>query len=285
MTYNLPDTSYRTQVFYQSGQWIKPQGITMIYITAIGAGSGGGGGVSAALGVSALGGGGGGTGCITRLMIPADLVQDTLKVTVGLGGAGAAAGGTGVAGGNTTVDGIPSSLSTLVFSNGAGTGGSPGGGGGGGGSAMTLQGGNLAGVGVFVSSGGGSGGAGSNPILANVTYGTLPITGPLPITAGAGGGYKDASNNSFSGGTIIGAGIVPTFSGGTAGGGNGIDCQISTLSPLIQIGGSGGGGNANGTGGRGGDGGIGCGGGGGGGGITGGAGGKGGNGLVIINCW
>ncbi len=285
MSYNLPDTSYRTQIFYQSGQWIKPQGITMIYITAIGGGSGGGGGVSAALGVNALGGVGGGSGCITRLMISADLVQDTLKITIGLGGGGGAAGVTGIAGGDTTVDGVPSTLSTLVYSDGAGTGGSTGGGGGVGGAAMTLQSANLAGASVFLSAAGGTGGAGTSLLASNVTYGALPAAGPLPITPGAGGGFKDSSNNSFSGGSIVGAGVVPTFSGGTAGGGNGIDCQISTLAPLIQIGGTGGGGNANGTGGIGGNGGIGCGGGGGGGGITGGAGGKGGDGLVIINCW
>jgi hypothetical protein len=69
MSYNLPDTSYRTQIFYQNGQWIKPQGISLVYITLIGAGSGGGGGTSAALGVAATAGGGGGSGSISRVLI------------------------------------------------------------------------------------------------------------------------------------------------------------------------------------------------------------------------
>jgi hypothetical protein len=55
MTYNLPDTSFRTQVFYQNGNWIKPQGITMVYVTLIGGGGGGGGGQSTASGVAGNG--------------------------------------------------------------------------------------------------------------------------------------------------------------------------------------------------------------------------------------
>jgi hypothetical protein len=29
--YNLADTSYKKQVFYNTGYWVKPQGITMIF--------------------------------------------------------------------------------------------------------------------------------------------------------------------------------------------------------------------------------------------------------------
>jgi hypothetical protein len=281
MTYNLPDTSFRTQVFYQSGTWIKPQGIIMVYVTLIGGGSGGGGGTSAALGVAANGGGGGGAGAISRVLISADLLEDRLRVTVGVGGAGATANGTGSVGTESRIEGTAGFLSTMMVGGGAGTGGSPAGGGLGG-QPTTVQTANLASMAIFISNTGGSGVASGAP---NVTYGSLPAAGPLSITPGCAGGNKTASNTSTNGGSIIGAGVVPTFSGGTSGGTNGLDSQINSLSPLIFLGGTGGGGNGTGTGGDGGNGGIGCGGGGGGAGITGGSGGRGGNGLVIINCW
>ena len=62
MTYNLPDNSYRTQIFYQSGFWTKPSGISMVYITLISAGGGGGGGQTSASGAAGTGGGGGASG-------------------------------------------------------------------------------------------------------------------------------------------------------------------------------------------------------------------------------
>jgi hypothetical protein len=42
--YHLADNSYRTQVFYQSGFWVKPRGVTIAHIVVIGAGGGGGSG-------------------------------------------------------------------------------------------------------------------------------------------------------------------------------------------------------------------------------------------------
>lgn len=260
MTYNLPDTSFRTQVFYQSGNWIKPQGITMVYVTLIG----------------------GGAGAISRVLISADLLEDRLRVGVGRGGAGGAPNGDGTVGSESRVEGTIGFLSTIMIANGSGTAGLASGTGGGGGAATTVQDANLASMGVFISNAGGAGGSSGLP---NITYGSLPAAGPLSITPGCGGGTKTVSNTSTNGGSIIGAGVVPNFSGGTSGGTNGINSQINSLSPLIFLGGTGGGGNGTGTGGNGGNGGIGCGGGGGGAGITGGSGGRGGDGLVIINCW
>jgi hypothetical protein len=282
MTYNLPDTSFRTQVFYQSGNWIKPQGISMVYVTLIGGGGGGGGGQSTASGVAGNGGGGGGTGTISKVMISADLLEDRLRVTVGRGGAGGVPNGDGVVGSESRVEGITVFLSTIMIAGGSSTQGLSSGGGGSGGQATTLQTANLASMGIFISNAGGAGGSSGLP---NITYGSLPAAGPLSITPGCGGGTKTVSNTSTNGGSIIGSGVVPNFSGGTSGGTNGISSQINSLSPLIFLGGTGGGGNGTGTGGNGGDGGLGCGGGGGGAGITGGSGGRGGNGLVIINCW
>jgi len=282
MTYNLPDTSFRTQVFYQSGNWIKPQGITMVYVTLIGGGGGGAGGQSTESGVAGNGGGGGGTGAISRAMISADLLEDRLIVTVGRGGTGGVPNGDGAVGSESRVDGIVAFLSTIMTAGGSSTQGLASGTGGSGGQATTVQTANLASMGIFISNAGGTGGSSGVP---NITYGALPLAGPLSITPGCGGGTKTVSNTSTDGGSIIGAGVVPNFSGGTSEGTNGISSQINSLSPLIFLGGTGGGGNGNGTGGNGGDGGIGSGGGGGGAGITGGRGGNGGNGLVIINCW
>ena len=86
--YDLADTSYKTQVFYQSGSWIKPQGITMISITAISAGGGGAGGATNSSANNRSGGGGGGGGCLTRLIIPEIFITDSLIINVGTGGAG-----------------------------------------------------------------------------------------------------------------------------------------------------------------------------------------------------
>ncbi len=58
--FNLADTQYKTQIFYQSGYWEKPRGINGVFITCFGAGGGGGGGTPGASGAGTTGGGGGG---------------------------------------------------------------------------------------------------------------------------------------------------------------------------------------------------------------------------------
>jgi len=85
---NLPIPSDRTQYFYESGVWVKPQGITMLQITCIGGGGGGGGGIPRTSAQSGGGGGGGGSASISRIIIPAMYLTDTLGVIVGKGGAG-----------------------------------------------------------------------------------------------------------------------------------------------------------------------------------------------------
>ena len=110
--FDLPNTSYKTQVFYSSGTWVKPRGISIIEIVAIGAGGGGGGGLSKTSTLVGAGGGGGGSGAISKLIIPAIFVTDSLVVRVGVGGSGGAggngtagnAGATGVVGGQSSVD-------------------------------------------------------------------------------------------------------------------------------------------------------------------------------------
>ncbi len=86
--YHLADNQYKDQVFIgpignntasSVFYWIKPRGITMIHITAIGAGGGGGSGNSS-VSTAASGGSGGGSGAITRLTIPAIFLTDSLEI-------------------------------------------------------------------------------------------------------------------------------------------------------------------------------------------------------------
>ena len=83
-------TSTSSSIFF----WVKPRGITMVHITAIGAGGGGGTGNSS-VSTAASGGSGGGSGAVTRLTIPAIFLTDSLEITV----AGGGTGGTGGSGG------------------------------------------------------------------------------------------------------------------------------------------------------------------------------------------
>lgn len=292
--YDLADKSYKTAVFYQSGSWIKPIGITMISITAIGAGGGGGGGDTLALASARFGGGGGGSGAITRLIIPEMFISDSLIINVGEGGAGGASGGGGGGAGG------PSFVDMPVPGNGRGS--------------ITT---------CIVTASGGTGGvrvAGAAGVVANVAHslystvgswfavaGQIGIAGAagagspvtyaatvgVPVTGGAsGGGMAASSAAATSGGAMTGAGFVPTTPGGVgntaATNGN---QGVYSLTPFYSTGGSGGGGGGTTpvSGGNGGNGNIGSGGGGGGAGTTptgvGGTGGRGGNGLVIIQCW
>ena len=69
--FDITDNSYKTQVFYQSGTWVKPRGITMVSFFVVGAGGGGGRGANLATNLGNYGGGGGGGGAVSRLLIPA----------------------------------------------------------------------------------------------------------------------------------------------------------------------------------------------------------------------
>ena len=272
--YNLADNQYRSSIFYESGAWTKPQGITMVSITAIGAG-------------------GGGSGAITNLTIPEMFISDTLLVTIGTGGAGGASGsGTGVKGGDTYVDmSVPENNRIYTFVIVA-SGGTPASGAtaGAGGVSANVQDALYSTLGVWTATAGQAGSGGNNASGTAVRYGA---TIGLPITAGAaGGGMVGGSTTPSNGGNIESIGFVPTNLGGTgnnvlSGGTNG----TFSIKPFYSLGGSGGGGGGTTpiSGGNGGNGGPGCGGGGGGAGTTptgaGGTGGRGGDGLVIIECW
>jgi hypothetical protein len=284
--YDKADVGYKTQVFYSSGNWVKPQGITMISITAIGAGGSGGTGTGLPVGNSRFGGGGGGSGAVTRLIIPEMFVTDSLVISVGTGGIGA------VNGGNTTVDmvtrGNGDIYTRLIIASG-GT------------STTSLNagiGGAIAVIGdaLYSSMGVWTATAGVNGNAGTTTTGNLQIyaNGGIPVCGGAGGaGMAAGSTVSSTGGQVLTAQpFYPTLPGGVGNtaltdGRNG----PFSITPFYSMGGSGGGGGGTTpvSGGRGGNGAPGCGGGGGGAGTqptgVGGVGGRGGDGLVIITCW
>jgi len=135
--YNLADNQYHNQVYtgpigtnasLSTFYWVKPRGITMVHITAIGAGGGGASG-NQSTGTAASGGSGGGSGAITRLTIPAILLSESLKVTVGAGGTGGTGGSGGANGASTYVDiarGDTTVIQTRVVFAAAGSGGNVG---------------------------------------------------------------------------------------------------------------------------------------------------------------
>ena len=289
--YDLADINYKTSVFYASGSWIKPQGITMISITAIGAGGGGAAGTAAANTVARTGGGGGGSGAITRLMIPEMFITDSLIINVGTGGSGGlSSAGAGTNGGPTTVDmPVPGNgdIYTRVITASGGTGGGAGATAGAAGVVANVSEALYSTIGEWTAVAGQLAGAGTTATGTSITY---AATVGVPITSGAGGGGMAANGlTATNGGAITGAGFVPTNPGGISGAAG--NRGVYSLTPFYSLGGSGGGGGGNTpvSGGAGGHGNPGCGGGGGGGGTTptgaGGTGGKGGDGLVIIQCW
>jgi len=294
---NLADNSSKVQIFTTSGMWHKPRGISMVYIHLVGGGSGGAGGLSGAAGTARNGGGGGASGNISRLVIPAALLSESLIVRIGAGGnGGTAGGGAGQAGGETSVELVrgngSSNTSKALIASGGGT--MTGGvdrAGAAGQSANSVFNTTPAALGVtlFIGNQGGSnGGLNTGAVGTDVTFQVTPSPGSGQYTVlnsgGAGGGSTNTSNTNFSGGSVIGNTIVPTINGGTSGGGDG-EAGFYSYQPLITTGGAGGGSNGTGTGGRGGNAGPGSGGGGGGAGVTGGAGGRGGDGYAVIVCW
>jgi len=306
--YGLPPKTHAdVQTYYPQGtnangtwqQWVKPRGVSMIYMYAIGGGGGGGGGFTRVSG--AAGGGGGGGGASTAsLLIPAFFVPDVLYVQPGIGGAGSTGSGVaGSPGGHSyvSIGSFPTGTvaekitHTQVYLH-SGLLATPAGGGGAG----------------TVAVGGPAGAAGAiptaplNTLGSNVgfwkaTVGKVGFIGGFSaagtassnvlsastncVAGGAGGGGANAANT--AGGNVTGAGFFQTIAGAAAGasgqGGSGI-----TMNGMSNSG-AGGDGSAAGVGGHGGNGGIGSGGGGGGSGTTGGRGGRGGDGMVVIISW
>jgi hypothetical protein len=272
--FNLTNKNPNPIYYFNSGTWIKPRGISSVFITAIGAGGGGGGGGSQPAGTNKGGGGGGGTGAVSSGYFDASLLPDVLEITIGVGGAGGTPQVNGTNGGATIVkphNSNNTAATYILIANG--------GGGGGLGNITTRGAAGVAGVtatitsalysnlGVLRLTSGFNGGLGGGA-AGQVGQGRVYNSDGVLILGGGGGGAR-----SFPGGGIGGALDVPSSSGffrlklfaSTGGGGS----NGSDIAP------AGNGANAA----------IGSGGGGGGSGTTGGTGGKGGDGLVIITCW
>jgi hypothetical protein len=279
--FNLTNKNPNPIYYFNSGTWIKPRGISSVFITAIGAGGGGGGGGSQPAGTNKSGGGGGGSGAVSSAYFDAYLLPDVLKITVGVGGTGGTPQVSGTNGGATIIEPHNSNNAAstyILIANG---------GGGGGLGTITIRGAaGLAGVAATNTSalysnlgvarftsgyiGGIAGGAGGQ-----VGQGRVYNSDGVLILGGGGGGSRN-----FVGGSITGGLDIPNSLQGSPGA-NG----FFRLKLFGSTGGAGGTGSDTAPGGNGGSAAIGSGGGGGGSGTTGGTGGRGGDGLVIITCW
>ena len=283
------------QVITEDCNWIKPDGISMVFIFAAGGGGGGGGGWSALSSANRGGGGGGAGGTISKLLVPAKLIPDTLKINIGVGGIGGGPSAFGTAGTATTIDlpQVNNGAAGFILNAFGGNAGLPGSGTAGGNGATTTSAPSfssmiLGGLGNLNSSNsptGANGGAVTPSAGANATLGT---TYGSFVSGGAGGGGASSAGLSANGGIVTITSTPPTYqtvTGGTTTSVNGSDGFFKFQPMFYSMGGGGGFGNGTGVGGNGGNGGNGSGGGGGGAGTTGGSGGKGGDGLVVIVCW
>lgn len=269
-----------TEIFTSSGTWTKPFGARVIRVLTI---AGGGGGGSGALGASpsstSTGGSGGGSGGRSEMLFNANDIPDSVAITVGLGGAGAA-GRTTTGSSILGTPGGPSSFGNLVRST---------------------QGTAAAQAGLGLQSGGAAGGTGTNTAPGSATLGM-----PAYASSAGGGGGGTSSSGSVRG---QGGAIDPTNNGNrlqtfvftpalispgaaapdsTSNASNGFDGSTNTNANFLALGGSGGGGATTGAGGNGGNALLyGAGGGGGGGSnlAPSGAGGNGANGLVVVTTY
>ena len=274
----IPGQQDNVKIFYARGTtdwqtWQKPRGCKFIWIMCIGAGSGGFGGAGAGGAASAPGGPG---GAVTKALLPANTIPDTLYIQPGTGSTGGAGAATNINNlpnvpGRSFISITPSSAVTMNI---VCTSGLANASGGTVESAATVAAAGLLSLGNFTSTAGvGQAAAGSNvtPLTTTIT-----CAGANGSTAGANAGANISSVD-------LGTYSTPLIAGGAAGtvGNSG----IWFWKPMFGLGGSGGGGVASGVAGNGGNANsYGCGGGGGGNSAagTGGNGGKGGDGLVII---
>ena len=230
----LATPGYDIQQFYAEAgttllswqTWRKPRGVNWVYM--IGVGGGGGGATGRVSATTSGGGGGGGSGAQTTVMIPAQLVPDTLYVQAGFGGAGATTAATGGTNGGSTYVAIePGTTLTpnmrLLVANpgsGAGAGGAAGGTAGAAGVAVAIINNCLAGRGVYTFLAGQAGTAGGTVTPVAGTDLTVPTTG-LMVTGGAGGGGCSAAAGAAGGSIITIPGMLGTdfyplpISGGT----------------------------------------------------------------------
>jgi hypothetical protein len=250
--------------------WTRPRKCQYAYIICIGGGAGGDGGTT----VTNQAAFGGGSGALTRILLNANLIPDTLYIRVGEGGAGAISGGTPENGSKSYVSFLPNVTANNIVVTSGNVAAQPSIGE----SIAVLSNMVFSSLGSFISVAG----------YADNTLNNIdPFNNTLVTPGGAGGIFYTATLESFPGISINQTALSSLISGGegaigSGNAGHGAD-GITSWKPFFSLGGAGGGSAYAGIGGNGGNGGIGSGGGGGGGGsVAGGKGGDGGDGLVMI---
>lgn len=284
------NTNWKT--FYASNSdwqtYSKPSGATMIYVFIQ---ASGGGGSRVSDGIVSIGGGGGGAGGVTKLLIPAALLPDTIYVLPGKGGLGATTANTlGVAGGISylSLEPTTNAADLIIRQDGGRPGTTVGAAGQLGTTASNTQS-TFSFLGLRFSFTGQAGTGGSASTNGSVNIITTGNQNPL-TTGGTGGG-----NGTAKGGNISAGGLFPSLTQPTGTGLNGLDGVRKGLiigpgdktNPMFFSGGCGGNGVTTAiTAGKGGDASYGGGGGGGGSGTNAGSisgdGGNGGDGFIII---
>lgn len=230
-----PSISVDVQTFDTSGTWIKPDGAFWIMGRLWGAGGGGH--------TAAAGGGGGGGACADGEWSADTIIESSLSVTIGAGGAAGSAGGNSSFGSYLTAYGGGRGFG----SNGSGGGGggrdgagqnAPSGSSGGNGGAPDGGEGGTTGIKGGISMSGGGGGGGSTADGGDAVYGGGGGAGNNgkggSSTYGGGGG---AGSGGTAGGSLYGgaggaagaAGTVPAGGGGRQGAGANGKCIVTTL--------------------------------------------------------
>ena len=274
----IPGQQDNVKIFYARGTtdwqtWQKPRGCKFIWMKCIGAGSGGFGGGN---GAGLTGAPGGPGGAVTKALLSANTIPDTLYIQPGTG----STGGAGASNNSNPLPSVPGrsfisiTPSSAVTMNIVCTSGLANASGGTVESAATVAAAGLLSLGNFTSTAGSA--------LASIGSNLVPLTTNITC-AGANSSAAGANAGANISSVDLGTYTTPLIAGGAAGtvGNSG----IWFWKPMFGLGGSGGGGVTSGVAGNGGNANsYGCGGGGGGNSAagTGGNGGRGGDGLVII---
>lgn len=230
----LPTTD--VQVFTANGTWTKPANAKAVGVFLEGDAGGSGSGRRGAAGTVRCGGGGGGGGGISAMWFPAALLPSTVSVTVGQGGAGAAARTTDDTNGFSGTSGAGTSFGDFLRAGGGGAGNA--------GTATNGIGGN-GGVGTMAT--------GTPGASASTTGGAGTDCDPVDTLGGGGGaagaGITAADATSDGGGGSSGGTLrtSPPAGGDGASGSTAATAGGSLSSPEVAGGGGGGSGASNGS--------------------------------------
>ena len=262
--------------------WVKPRGVSTIWMIAVGGGGGGGAGFTRTAGSAGGGGGGGGSGASAWSVQPAAFVPDSLFIQAGRGGLSTAAGIASIVA--ATPYTATTQQSTYLLANGGSAGGTGTGAAvGAAGTAGAVSAATDMRLGILMNHGflAGVVGIAGGAVAGAVGGNTVAVTTGQRNMGGAGG--AGCTTTDFAGGNQIATSLTQVITGAAGGAGVGGPSGIWLPNYGYSTGGAGGGSFNSGTAGAGGAGAYGgSGGGGGGAGTTGGAGGRGGDGYVMI---